>query len=254
LIYLEGRLNPALYRGYGIMPLKKQLLLRALILLVLLPLINSLGLRAIYEYEIGGNIAYKYIDPIMAGAIEFIGIAVIFCGFGLFLRAYYEFKWKATGKILLLNVASALISYCSGIALVFMNTSDPVSILPYRLLYAALNFAADLVILGALTAAAAVTAKAEKNAGLTGKRLFVRGCIWAAVIFGIAGFIQIGAQTVVEIMDSGAPSSINAYIYYITPYLQIGVYSVIGAFIAWLAGSLGLNDAGESAGNSENRQ
>lgn len=225
------------------MPLKKQLLLRALILLVLLPVINSLGLRAIYEYEISGNIAYKYIGPIIAGAIEFIGVAVIFSGFGLFLRAYYDFKWKAAGKILLLNVVSALISYCSGIALVFMNTSDPASILPYRLLYAALNFAADLVILGALTAAAAATAKsAEKNAGLTGKRLFVRGCIWAAVIFGIAGLIQMGAQTVVEIMESGAPASINAYIYYITPYFQIVVYSVLGAFIAWLAGSLGLND------------
>lgn len=215
-----------------------------MILLVLLPLVNSLGLRALYEYEIAGNVAYEYIDPIMAGAIEFIGIAVIFCGFGLFLRAYYEFRWKAAGKILALNVVSALISYCSGIALEFLTRADPVISLPYKLIYAALNFAADLVILGALVTMAAITAKAtEKDARLTGDRLFVRGCIWTAVIFGVAGFIQIGAQTVVEIMDSGAPASINAYIYYITPYLQIVVYSVIGAFIAWFAGSLGLNDA-----------
>ena len=228
------------------MPLKKQLLLRAFVLTIVLPIINSFGLRALYAYEIDGNIAYEKIAPIVAGAITFIEVAVIFCGFGLFLRAYYEYRWQAAGQILAINIVSALIPYCSAVVLLYLTTADPRSNLVFAVIYAVLNFTADMVILAALVVAAAVTARsfAAKRDGHAGKKLLLHGCIWSAVIFGVAGLIQKAAETAADIMQFGAPTSINDYVYLITPYISLAIYSVIGIFIAYLAGSYGLNEPG----------
>lgn len=225
------------------MPIKKRILLRALVLLILLPVINSFGLRILYAYEIKGNIAYDKIAPIISGAISFIEVAVVFSGFGLFLRAFYSCKRKTAGAVLVFNVISALISYLAAVLLVYVTTANPAENLPFMMVYGMLNFAADLVILASVTAVALITEKShEKRGRPAGERLFWQGCIWSGIIFGVAGLIQKAGETVTDIMEFGAPVLINDYIYLITPYLRLAVYSVLGVFVAYLVGTFGLKD------------
>lgn len=227
------------------MPLKKQLLLRSLILILLLPIANSFGLRIFYAYSVAGNVAYETVASLLSGAISFIEVAVVFCGFGLFLRAYYEYGFKGSGGILGLNVLSALIPYGAAVVIVYLTTTDPTTDLPYMLLYGALNFTVDLVMLAAIVAVASVTTRvnrsAKKHAALPNIKLFKLGCIWSAVIFAIAGLIQNAGQTIADIIDYGSPTSFNDYFYLINPYLTLAVYTALGVFIAWFSGTLGLN-------------
>jgi|GEM_PF-1004899 hypothetical protein len=227
------------------MPLKKQLYLRALILIVLLPVINSFGLRIFNAYTVSGNVAYESVEPLLTGAIQFIEVAIAFCGFGLFLRAFYAFGFKGSAGFLGLNIFSALIPYGAAILTVYITTSDPSSNLPYMLLYGVLNFAMDLVMFAAILGVAAVTAKVAKIAGkhdvLPQLKLFKLGCIWSAVIFFVSGLIQNIGTTISDIIDYGSPTSANDYIYIIIPYLTLIVYTVIGVFIAWFTGTLAMN-------------
>lgn len=236
------------------MPLKKQLLYRALFLLLLLPALNSFGLQSLYAYSVDGNIAYEAVAPFVSGVISFIEVAVVFCGFGLFLRAYYAFGFKGSLGMLALNVLSALIPYCAAFVTVYLTTVNPAADLPYMLLYGALNFSIDLVMLATLATVAAATAHinrvVKKLSDTPGVKLFKLGCAWSAIIFALAGLIQNSVQTVVNIMDYGAPTSFNDYYALISPYLTLAVYAILGAFIAWFAGTLGLSlrDAGDAEG------
>lgn len=228
-----------------VMPLKKQLYLRSLILLILLPALNSFGLKIFNAYTVSGNVSYESVASFISGAIQFIDVGIVFCGFGLYLRAFYEFGFKGSAGILGLNVLSALIPYTSAVVIVYLTTSDPAAELSYMLIYGALNYILDLVMLAAVAAVAAIVARVNKAAKKRdtepSDRLFRTGCIWSAAIFAFAGVIQKGAATIMDIIDYGAPTTFNDYFYLISPYLTLIVYAIVGAFIAWFTGTFGMN-------------
>ena len=223
------------------MPLKKQLIIRALILVVAIPLANSFGLRLLYSYEIAGNIAYENIEPIISGAIPLFEAVSVFSGFGLFLRAYFELGWRGAGPILALDVLSALVPYCAGMVLLILTTGMPDESLPYAAAYAAANFLADIATLAVVVAAAAaISNSAKKRGGVSSAKLFRQGCVMAAVVFAVAGLILRAAETAIDIIEFGAPVEIGDFVYLAVPYMRVLSYSMLGMFVAFFAGSPGL--------------
>ncbi len=219
-------------------PYKKRLYMRALVLLVLLPMLNSFGLQFFYAYTVAGNIAFASAEPFLSSVIKFIGTSVVFCSLGLYLRAYYEFGFKGSAGMLVTCAVSALIPYAAAVVIVFATTVNPTADLPFMLLYSALSFAAYIVILATVAAVAAYTQKRAKKRGTCQNDLLFRnGCVWSAIIYAAAGLLQNAAETISDIAEYGAPTSANDYIHLISPYIALAIYSIAGMFIARAAGS-----------------
>lgn len=211
-----------------------------IILLAVIPALNNFLLGWLYSYIIKGNFLFANYEIIIQSAIRFLNIISTFSVYAYMIYGVLSRTLSKSWGIFAVCAGSVLIQYAGSYTSAMISSSSQYAV--YFLIYIAGSYliALSMLLLVSLITAAVRKASMKKISGEENTKPQIykavsssvsRAAFAASLIFLAAGTAQQIFETISDISAYGAPQNLSEYVYIISPYIELALYSVAGYFI-----------------------
>lgn len=230
--------------------LKKKILQRTALFCLLLTLVNSLGLKLFFSYEVDGNAFYGSFSVLIESVIRFFEIIAFYVGYAAMVWSLFRFGPAETMPFALVSAGCMLLSLLCSLVISYFCTTPALfaSNFMWFLGQLLLNLVLNLVALGLIWLAAAAVRyhalKKGKNDYSLGVRLFAlrlpvpRAFFYTSLLCVLVSLVQDVYQTVVDLTTYGAPVNMTELVYLVRPYAEALIYFFVGYCVLFASGAL----------------